>query len=100
MLARVVDIFIAALELLEAQAKELRGSVQKLGLSLAVIVAVASMATALLLGGIGMLVASLYMTLAQSTSPAMAALWCGLILWALTGLLLGIATLVLRRRRT
>ncbi len=100
MLARVVDIFIAALELLEAQAKELRGSVQKLGLSLAVIIAVASMATALLLGGIGMLVASLYMTLAQSTSPAAAALWCGLILLALTGLLLGIAVLAFRRRRT
>lgn len=100
MLARVVDVFIAALELLEAQAKELRGNVQRLGLSLAAILAVASLATVLALGGIGMLVASLYMTLAQSVSPAAAALWCGLLLWLLTGLLLGIAALVFRRRGT
>lgn len=99
MLARVVDVFIAALELLEAQAKELRGSMQRLGISLATILALACMATVLLLAGAGMMVWALYLSLVQSMSPAAAALWCGLLLWLLTGLVLGVAALVMGRRR-
>lgn len=83
MVQSLVDVLIALIELLEAEAEALRKNAKRLGFAAAVIAVGASVATLLLLAGSALLIWSLYLALAAPLGPALSALLCGLVLWAI-----------------
>lgn len=80
-MSAVAEVFISAVELLEAQAQKLGSSVRTLALSLVVIVA----GGLVLLAGVGWLLAAGYLVLLTWLPPAGAAAVMGLLSLAVAG---------------
>lgn len=98
MLRSVVDVGIAFVDLLAAQARDLTDNVERAGSRIAVLVGFAVLGAVMFLGGAGLMVWALYLVLDQSLTRPQAALLTGLTLW-LAVALLGWAVLSGTRRR-
>jgi hypothetical protein len=80
-LRALVELIIALLELLEAEARAVRSGAFRLGLSVALLGA----AGVLFTGGVGLILWALYLYLATSLGQATAALAIGLVALLVTG---------------
>lgn len=87
MLRSVVDVGIAFVDLLAAQAKDLTDGVERAGTRLALLVGVALASSVLFLAGAGLMVWALYLTFEASLTRPQAALLTGLVVWAGAALL-------------
>lgn len=98
MLRSVVDVGIAFVDLLAAQARDLTDGVERAGSRIALLVGFALAGAVLFLAGAGLMVWALFMVLDQELSRPQAALLTGAIVWLVTALL-GWAVLSSTRRR-
>lgn len=81
MLRSLVEVLIALIELLEAEAGRLGAAAKRIGIGWAVLATAAFVASWLLLFASALLVWSLYLALAAPLGPALSALICGLAIW-------------------
>ncbi len=98
MLRSVVDVGIAFVDLLAAQARDLTDDVERVGSRIALLIGFAVAGALLFLGGAGLMVWALFLALDQGLSRPQAALLTGLIVWLVVALL-GWAALRGTRRR-
>lgn len=98
MVQRVVALLIAVVELLEAEADRLTTGIRRLLVTGALVAIGATLVAAGLVGGGGLLLWSLYLTLLARMPDALAALIVGLGVWLLLGVATWLAVLRLRRR--
>lgn len=98
MLRSVVDVGIAFVDLLAAQARDLTETAERAGSRIALLVGFAVAGALMFLGGAGLMVWALFLALDQELSRPHAALLTGLIVWAAVALL-GWAVLSGTRRR-
>jgi hypothetical protein len=81
----LVDLLVALVELLEAEADRLRLGLRRLLVTGAMLAVGATLVGALLLAASGLLLWSLYLALAPLMTDALAALTVGLLVWLVVG---------------
>lgn len=98
MLRSLVDVGIAFVDLLAAQARDVTDDVSRVGSRLALLAGFAAVAAVLVLGGAGLMVWALFLALEARMTTPQAALLTGGALWVLVALAAWVVLASTRRK--
>lgn len=98
MLRSLTDVIIAFIELLEVEARQLGRGAKQIGLTVAMLLVAAALASGVVVAGAGFIIWSLFLTMRAYFQPAPAALLTGVAIWIVIGVAGWIAVSAIRHR--